>query len=166
MLSLNGKRKLFVHYYLNESKGNATDAARRAGYSNAEIGRQLLRNLTVRAAIDAGLDEAGLTSNEILARLSEIALSDIGDFIKTSIDDNGNETFNIDILKAKRHKRTAVLKKVKVGRNGVEIELLDPLAALEKLGKFRGMWEKSEAKPTASSQSIDDFLNDADLDAR
>jgi hypothetical protein len=47
------KRQLFVGFYVGESKGNATDAARRAGYKNAsEEGYRLLRNDQVKAAIE------------------------------------------------------------------------------------------------------------------
>lgn len=140
MLSLTGKQRLFVSYYLGESKFNATDAARRAGYSNAEIGRQLLRNITIRTAIDAKLDSVGLTTDEILARLSEIATADLGEYVTVNRDDAGNESWKIDIPRAKRRKRLGVVRKIKQGEHGVEIELYDPLNALEKLGKYRGMW--------------------------
>jgi len=37
MAELTYKQKLFVEHYLGEANGNATDAARRAGYSEHEV---------------------------------------------------------------------------------------------------------------------------------
>jgi phage terminase small subunit len=50
--SLPPKRRAFVLYYVGESAGNATDAARRAEYGKPEVeGCRLLKNASVQSAI-------------------------------------------------------------------------------------------------------------------
>lgn len=141
MPRLTYKQRLFVEAYLGPSNGNATDAARRAGYANPEIGRQLLRKIAIRAAIDARLDEAALKTSEILARLSDMATVDVADFIRISDD---GRTFAIDLARAKRRGKTHLVKKLKMGEHGPEIQFHDAQAALEKLGRYRGIWQQNE----------------------
>lgn len=138
MAELTAKQRLFVAYYLGESAGNATDAARRAGYRSPEdAGRRLVRKSPVSVAINAKLDQAALTADEILARLSEQATASIGDFIEVT--EEG--AYKIDLLKAKRGRKLGMLKRIKSGEFGVEITLHDPQKALELLGKYRGLWK-------------------------
>jgi hypothetical protein len=135
--SLTYKQRLFVHFYLGESAGNATDAARRSGYKEHEVsGHRLLRIAKIRAAVDAKLDEAGLKVNEILARLSDMASADVGEFIK--IDGN---TYTLDLDKAKKAGRTHLIKKLTPTKFGVAIELHDAQSALDKLGRYRGLFK-------------------------
>src|SRR5271156_6668669 len=86
MRDLTYKQKLFITHYLGVSNGNATDAARRAGYRMPEEqGRRLVRKSTIRAAIDAKLASVALSQDEILARLSEIARGDVLDFVRVDV---------------------------------------------------------------------------------
>jgi phage terminase small subunit len=78
---LTGRQRKFVDAYLGRANGNATEAARIAGYgSPSEAGYATLRNTQVRAAIDAALAEGAMTAKETLWRLTRIARGDIGDF--------------------------------------------------------------------------------------
>lgn len=131
------KQRLFVEAYLGEASGNAAEAARIAGYSQpVDVGGRLLRKSAVQAQIDARLNEAALSTNQILARLSDIATADLGDFVKIE-SENG---WSLDLKKAKRARRTHLIKKLKMGQYGPEIELHSPLDALEKLGKYRKLF--------------------------
>lgn len=76
--SLTAKQELFVDYFVGESRGNATDAARRAGYDGTaaslrRIGSQNLRKPPIHAAIRERLDELGATQGEVLAELRSVA---------------------------------------------------------------------------------------------
>ena len=142
MSKLTYKQRLFVAAYLGESSGNAADAARRAGYRWPEKqGPQQLAKTSVRTAIDASLDEAALKADEILARISDIATADIGDFV--SIDGKGGCT--LDLAKAKKAGRTHLIKSIKPTKFGLAIELHDTQAALEKLARYRGLFAEREA---------------------
>lgn len=135
------KQRLFVLYYLGESQGNASDAARRAGYPAAGArvtGARLLTNANIRAAIDAKLAEAAIPADEVLARLSDHATTSLGDFLK--IDKRG--TVRLDFRQAKRRGRLPCVKKLKRGKYGWELELYDAQAALVQLGKYHGLFDR------------------------
>src|SRR6476661_171311 len=84
---LTTKQELFVDYYLGEARGNAAEAARRAGYQGADhvlrqIGYENLRKQDIAAAVRERLDEIGMTQGEILAELADIARADWQHFIE------------------------------------------------------------------------------------
>ncbi len=177
MAELTYKQRLFVDYYLGESQGNATDAARRAGLSSPEVqSSRLLRNVKVRTAIDSRLESSAMHSKEVLARLSEIASGSLDEFL--DIPDKGD--WSLDLKRAKRHRKLGLLKKVKLrretrfepGPNGktkepvitdqLEIEIHDPLAALDKLARFHGLYErKQESTDVLNELEESDRIADA-----
>lgn len=80
-MALTVKQKAFVQEYLVDL--NATQAARRAGYKNAEIGRQLLTNSNVSSAIQTALKarekRTEVTQDYVIAKLREIVEKDASD---------------------------------------------------------------------------------------
>lgn len=136
------KQRLFVEAYLGPAGGNATDAARRAGYAWPDrAGPRLVGKSSVRAAIDARLDEAALSTSEILARLSECATASVEHFIAIDENAQGDAAYRLDLNKAKRRHKLHLIKKIKPTQHGIGIELHDPIAALDKLGRYRGLWD-------------------------
>jgi hypothetical protein len=132
------KQRLFVEAYLGESNGNATDAARRAGYAWPEkVAERLVGKSGIRAAINARVASAAMGTNEVLARMADIASADIGEFLEFD-DDRG---WRIDLRGAGR--RTYVIKRIKRTRDGTEIEIRDSLHALIKLGEYHGLWKRT-----------------------
>jgi phage terminase small subunit len=84
--SLSDRQRMFVYAYIGEAAGNATQAALTAGYSKAGAavqGHRLLRNPKVRARIDAILDAHGMSREEILFHLTEIARTPMAPFMQT-----------------------------------------------------------------------------------
>lgn len=149
-MDLTYKQRLFVAAYLGKANGNATEAARIAGYNHPNtVGPRLLVKVGIQAAIEAKLAQAAMSADEVLARLSEHASSDMATYLKIAPDG----TFQIDLSKAKRAKRTRVIRKVKVSTKTFttdqgesvevksELELYDAQAALEKLAKFHRLYE-------------------------
>lgn len=153
MRPLTYKQRLFVEAYLGGANGNATEAARLAGYAWPDkVGIQLLGKTSIRAAIDARLDSAALSTSEILARLSDHASADIADFI--AIDKRGR--WKLDLDRAKRLGKLHVVRKVKQGRFGPEIELHNALEALDKLARYRGLLAgKGEVSDVDDDYEID-----------
>jgi phage terminase small subunit len=83
LAALRPQRRKFVLEYLRDLHGR--NAATRAGYSpaTAEVqASQLLRDLKVRGAVDAGLDLQAMPAAEILARLSAQARGDMADYLR------------------------------------------------------------------------------------
>ena len=80
-MALTAKQKAFVQEYLVDL--NATQAARRAGYKNPEIGRQLITNNNVSSAIQAALKarekRTEVTQDYVIAKLREIVEKDASD---------------------------------------------------------------------------------------
>lgn len=164
-MSLDGltfKQRLFVEAFLGPSAGNAVDAARRAGYRwPQKVAERLVGKSGIAAAISARIDSAALTTSQMLAILSDHATVSIEDF--GDIDEYG---FRLRLDKAKARRRAHCVKKIKpvrvrieddAGGDGppryqteYEIELYDAQAAIEKLGKFRGIWKDRDQTPAAA----------------
>ena len=79
--ALPNKQKAFVAAYCGEARFNATRAAAMAGYQHPkQTGYRLRNDANIRKAIDARLAAETLSSQEILARWTEIANGDLADF--------------------------------------------------------------------------------------
>lgn len=78
---MTAKQKAFVQEYLVDL--NAAQAARRAGYKNPEIGRQLLTNNNVSSAIQTALKarekRTEVTQDYVIAKLREIVEKEASD---------------------------------------------------------------------------------------
>ena len=160
-MELTTKQKLFVEAYLGEASGNASEAARIAGYTNpATIGYRLLKKSMVRAAINRRLRTKAMGTDEILSRLSEFASGSLEHFIDLTPD--GGWTLNL--ARAKKASKLGLLKKLKMGRYGPEIEIHSPLDALEKLARYHGMYapERIEHSAGGDLKSIRDYLEGLD----
>jgi len=143
------KQRLFIDAYLGEANGNASEAARCAGYANpGQLGYQLLQKTSIRTAVECKLKTVAMSSDEILARVAEIATADIGEFL--DIKEDG--TYR---LRLSRRKRTRLIRKLKVTRTVSEdtetettdLEVRDPFPALVKLGDYHGLWDKDPKPP-------------------
>lgn len=137
LASLNYQRRMFVSFYLGISSGNATDAARRAGYRFPRVtGCQLLTIPNIRAAIEAKLDELSLSTDEILSRLSEIAAANLEDFIEL-LPGGG---FKVDLRKAEKAGKLHLVRVIRRTAYGEWIELHNAMDALDRLARYRGMY--------------------------
>lgn len=87
-----------------------------------------------------------MPANEVLARLSEIATTDMADFLKF---DKDKSTFMIDIKGAKKRRRSHLIKKITPTKYGLKIELHDPLTALDKLARYHNLFQGDEGTSLA-----------------
>ncbi len=152
---LTAKQAAFVEAYADCL--NATEAARRAGYKTPHPeGSRLLRNATVRAAVDAALAERTLPKSEVLARLTAHARADVRDLL--NYDDEGNVTG----LRLHRDAPLHLIKSITPTRYGDKIELHDSQAALLKLGEAYGVFRDRIADGldaiAAAARSLDQKL--------
>jgi hypothetical protein len=66
------RQRLWLNAFLGEAKGNATAAARIAGYADPEwAGWHIQQNPTIKAEMARHLADAGMLGDELIARLSE-----------------------------------------------------------------------------------------------
>jgi len=143
MKPLSYRQRLFVEYYLGESKGCAVDAARRAGYRWPEkVGARLVGISGIRAAIDARVETAAIAANEVLARIADVATSDLLNFIE--VDPGGD--WKVDLKQVQRLGLGHLIKRLRKNKDGTsEIELEARVPALLKLGDHYKLW-KGEAQ--------------------
>jgi phage terminase small subunit len=142
MARLTEKQKRFVEAYVGPAKGNATEAARMAGYDQSEGSMRVqgFENLTkpnVQQAIEARIAEAIRegripSAERVLELLGAQAEGDMGDFVT----DDGR----IDFAKAAASGKLKLVKKIKfLPKGGLEIELADSQGACALLAKFHGL---------------------------
>jgi phage terminase small subunit len=146
-MTLTHKQQLFVEHYLTCL--NATEAARRAGYSPKtaySIGSENLTKPEIAAEIDRRVSEVAMSADEVLRRLADHARGTIEDFVSFVERDDpvtGNkETIAvIDLEHAREMGKLHLLKKLREDKDGSRtIELHDPQAALGQLGRYHGLF--------------------------
>ena len=146
---LTPKRARFVDEFLLDL--NATQAAKRAGYSKKTArsqGQRLLTNVDIAAAIKTKRDErskrTGITADWVLHELRNLAGANILDYV--TVGENGLPS--IDLTNMTRDQAAALrgLKASQIGAGDgpvamkVDIRLADKKAALELLGRHLGMF--------------------------
>ena len=177
MSDLNARQLMFCEEYLTDL--NATQAAIRAGYSEKtaeQTASRLLRNVKVQEYIEKRkkdrLQRIEITQDAVLQELAIIAFANATDYAKVVereatveidgsviplLDAEGNpvkyrtvEPVLTEELTENQKRALAIIKK---GRDGFEIKPYDKLAALEKLGRHLGLFDK---KPEADDEEKDD----------
>lgn len=132
------KQRQFCLAYVGKARFNATKAARLAGYTGsydtiATTGRDNLQKSHIQAAIRALIAERALPEDQALAMLSEHAMASPEDLLRFEEDEYGNAVAAIDLAKAKERGILHLVRKVKQGPHGLEVELHDAQAALKEL---------------------------------
>ncbi len=139
-MPLTKNQRLFVHYYLGKANGNATEAARMAGYAWPDkSGPRLVGTRRISAEISKGVADAAMSAEEVLARLSEIAQGDLRPFLEQN--EKGEWRFNL----AKAKRKSSIIKKVRLSRGSTEIEIHNPLDALDKLAKYHKLYGRGSS---------------------
>jgi phage terminase small subunit len=133
----NKKQQMFIEEYLRT--WNGTQSAIYAGYSKKtarSIACTLLTNVDIKQEIETRVSENAMKTDEILARLADIARSNFEDII--DIDDNGE--LNVGLKVAAKKRKLHLLKSVVPTKEGTKYEFHDPIKALELLGKAQGLF--------------------------
>ena len=131
-MSLTFRQKQFVERYL--VLGNATQAAKEAGYS-ARTARQMgSENLTkpvIQEEIRRRVAELVMGADEALQRLAQIARGEHGAYIQ----DDGT----LDLAQMKEDGKLHLVKSIRPGRYGLSVEFGDMLAALVTIARRHGL---------------------------
>jgi phage terminase small subunit len=172
-MSLTNKQTQFVTEYLRDF--NATQAAIRVGYSRKSARVQGSRLLT-NADISAAIKEKIMGADEVLARTTDIAQSDIADLMDITpngfiiklmdADADGNVRVNpkTKLIKKIKQKVTTYLAKSESGEDReiveTEIELYNAQEALVTLGKHHKLFtDKVEVNNTGDQRIIVEYVN-------
>lgn len=110
---LTTKQELFVSAYLGPANGNATEAARMAGYKTPHPeGFRLLRNPTIAARVKEHLNKYAGTADDVLSELARVGFAPVDEYVEVlSRDKHGNPV-------------------------KVKMDLTNKVKALELLGKY------------------------------
>ena len=69
------KREKFIAAYLGEANGNASEAARIAGYKQPHSqGPRLLENAEISSRVRAVVEEAAMSAEQVLRELAKVAM--------------------------------------------------------------------------------------------
>lgn len=156
MPKLTEKQKRFCEEYLIDL--NATQAAKRAGYKNAEIGRQLITKNNVLEYLNKLRSERSkrtqITADRVLAELAAIAFSDRTELAK--IGDCGEVEFTpTDKLTGDVKKTIAGIEN---GKYGTKVTSYDKVKALELLGKHLGLFANGGSDDSKVLEKLDEVL--------
>lgn len=133
---------------------NLTEAAVRAGYAKSgalKTAKSLLDKPYIQEAIRAYYESSAMSANAVMANISDIAASNIGDYLK--INDDGSFQFDLKMAHEERKlHRVRKIKKTKTtyrDRSGgvkeeetVELELYDRQKALDQLARIYGLYNQ------------------------
>ncbi len=146
------KQQRFIEEYPVDFNG--TKAAERAGYSKKTAGQQasrLLKNVKIQAAIQKRIGKlttkAEVSVERILNELVKVGFANLQDYIRVTTDGDPY----VDLSEMTEYQAAALqeitVEDFKDGRGDnardvrrVKIKMLDKLSALEKLGKYLGMF--------------------------
>jgi phage terminase small subunit len=166
---LTPKQARFVEEYLIDL--NATDAARRAGYSAKtaeQQGPRLLGNVGVAAAIQAAISARSartqVTADRVVEELARLGFSDMREFAEWGA--AGVKLRNSDTLPDDAARCVAeVSQTITEGGGSLKFKLHDKKGALELLGRHLGMFNDkldmtTGGQPMAFTLGIGDKLGD------
>lgn len=153
-MALSAKRRAFVEEYLR--CWNATEAAKRAGYSDQTAisqGSRLLTNVDVQAYIAQRLKEKAMTADEVLQRLGDQARAPYAPYIT----DDGTVDLGGLLSAGLGH----LIKSTKRDRWGaVTVEFYDAQAALTLIGRHHALFtDKVEQDVTIDVAAARDELD-------
>ena len=139
-IGLSPKQALFVEEYLVDR--NATEAAKRAGYSAKSaraIGTENLQKPVVSAAIAKRqadrAERTEITQDLVVQGLADIAFANVGDVARWS-----GSTVELESSENPSKAALSAVAQVSVGQFGVTLRMHDKRAALVDLGKHLGMF--------------------------
>jgi hypothetical protein len=128
------KQKVFLEAYLGEARGNATEAARIAGYADPNNdGWRVKKVPEIAEAIQNRLDELRMSADEVQALITEVARGDVGDFL------GDGKYARLDLDRAREQGKTRLIKKLTFSKGSLEFEIYDRMDALKTLAKMHGL---------------------------
>ena len=135
------KQARFVSEYLIDL--NATAAAKRAGYKNPEIGRQIITKNNVAAAIAAAIKKrekkTEITAERVIKELADIAFLR-SDEVFTIDGDHVTIKDTAEMSDAARRALASASQTVTTSGGSITVKLCDKIKALELLGRHLALF--------------------------
>lgn len=165
---LTGKQRAFCEHYI-ACCFNATEAARRAGYTGNDatlnvLASQNLRKHKVRDYISQRTAEVAMSANEVLLRFSEQARGVQNEFLVS--DGRGGIMHDLDAMQKAGygHLIKTITRDAATGRI-TKVEFYDGQAALRDLGRYHKLFtDKTEIEHSGTIKTAPEKTDD-ELDA-
>lgn len=155
--TLTPKQVRFLEHYL--VCWNATEAARVAKYKHPnQQGPNLLKNAQIAAAIRERLETAAMSADEVLARLSQQAGAEYSPYIKVTQESDGSNRPYVDAEALIADGKAHLIKGIKIGQYGINIEFHDVQAALVILARHHRLLT-DQVDVTTKGQAIKGYAN-------
>ncbi len=156
-------RVFLVEYLVH---GNATKAAEVAGYKNpSQQGSRLRRSVKILAAIDEYFHAQEMAAGEVIARLSQQAKAEYGDYLRY-VDGEVEVDLKRMLFEGKGH----LIKSFSYVRSGGEtavqvVEFYDAFKALVQVGRYHGLFtDKQEVEVIGEPIRIIEVAGDGGVD--
>lgn len=157
MAKLTEKQKRFVAEYMVDL--NATAAARRAGYKDPNIGRQLITKNNVSAEIAKRREQLQskleITQETVLQELAAIAFANGTDFVTVT----GAGLLCVKPTNEVAREKLPAIAGIKYNQMGIEIKLHDKVRALELLGKHLGIFATGNGAAAQEDNNIFEVID-------
>lgn len=154
---LTEKQKRFVAEYMVDL--NATAAARRAGYKDPNIGRQLITKNNVSAEIAKRREQLQskleITQETVLQELAAIAFANGTDFVTVT----GAGLLCVKPTNEVAREKLPAIAGIKYNQMGIEIKLHDKVRALELLGKHLGIFATGNGAAAQEDNNIFEVID-------
>ena len=154
---LTEKQKRFVAEYMVDL--NATAAARRAGYKDPKIGRQLITKNNVSAEIAKRREQLQskleITQETVLQELAAIAFANGTDFVTVT----GAGLLCVKPTNEVAREKLPAIAGIKYNQMGIEIKLHDKVRALELLGKHLGVFSTGGVATAQEDNNIFEVID-------
>lgn len=130
---MTNRQRLFLEEYLK--CGNATESAKKAGYSQKTAyaqGQRLLKKAEVQQALQQRLSDKVMAANEVLERITAIARNEASTYVRAPAEGKPY----LDVAAMIQDGKTHLIKGITYTRSGdAVIETFDSLAALVNIGR-------------------------------
>lgn len=153
--SLSPKHARFVAEYLKDL--NATQAAKRAGYSEKtakQQGTRLLSYAAIQESISQGnrriLSAHGVTAERIISRLEKIAFGDIRKIVEW-----GPNSVKLKESSELSEAEAAMVAEISQIRGSTKLKRVDPMQALNLLGRYKGLWSEGDSEAPDDDEDDD-----------
>lgn len=160
--NLTPKQELFCQEYTKD--WNATQAYIRAGYSRSGadvsssklLGKSSIKE-RIRNLVNPRFEQLGVTREIVLNELTQVALSNITDFITIRKTDEGEDEIYIhDFDEIPRELKSAI-SEIQKTEHGIKIKLHSKIQALQILAEYTSIIKSQETKQEENENIVDEF---------
>lgn len=151
--TLTTKQEAFCAAYLGPAHGNATEAARMAGYKNPNVqGPRLLVNVGIAARISNHVAEKFASADDVLREIADVAFADWREFVTIRTNPKTGAQIDVKLDMTAKVKCLEMLAKyhgLQTERQQIDINLREHRVIGITDAEFAGMFEPAPKALTA-----------------